>query len=393
MASIINGTNIVLYAKRSNAKYYFNASVNNATIASNTYYQLGEEENTGASANLSKAYDNTFFGFITNISYPSQTAIPAGTWTFVNYLDITYNLAYSPNFYYKVFKYNGTTLTQIGSNSSTFAFTSNAKTKYTSTMSMPAVALDVTDRIAIQIWTTNVDARDVTLYTQGINDSSVTTTLDYYTPFGASTNCSFETSVNQVEVTSQTSAYFREFKNDIITWSVNCDGFITLSNNYNYAYLLQLVLDKTPITIKFAIDNDNGAGSDTLGNTVLTGLVNLTSLSLSGPVEGASSYSVTLQGTGGYSIDGIAVQTQGISIGTQIVKMLDYTATGGETTITFTDAIGFTCFSVSRGGVEVQTILTTGTPTGDNVKFVTTSGILTFGTALTANEFVRALFK
>jgi len=392
MASIINGTNIVLYAKRSNAKYYFNASVNNATIASNTYYQLGEEENTGASANLSKAYDNTFFGFITNISYPSQTTIPAGTWSFINYLDITFNLAYSPNFYYKVFKYNGTTLTQIGSNSSTFAFTSNAKTKYTSTMSMPAVSLAVTDRIAIQIWTNNVDARDVTLYTQGENDSSVTTTIDYYTPFGASTNCSFETSVEQVEVTSQTSAWFREFKNDVTNWSVNCDGFITLSNNYNYAYLLQLVLDRTPITIKFAIDNDNGASSDTLGNTVLTGLANLTSLSLSGPLEGASTYSVSLQGTGPYTIDGISVQTQGISIGSQIVKMLDYTATGGETTISFINAIGFICFSVSRGGVEVQTILTSGTPTGDNVKFDTSSGVLTFGTALTANEFVRALF-
>lgn len=392
MASVINGTNIVLYTKRSNAKYYFNGGVNNGTISSNIYYQLGEEENTGGSANFSKNGDSTFFGFITNIGYPSQTTIPAGTWTFINYFDITFSLAYSPNFYYKIFKYNGTTLTLLAT-SSTFPFTATTKTKYTSTMSMPSVSLDQTDRIAVQIWTTNVDTRDVTLYTQGVNDSSVTTTLDYYTPFGASTNCSFETSVEQVEVTSQSSAWFREYKNDVITWSVTCDGFITLSNNYNYAYLLQLVLDKTPITIKFAIDNDNGAGSDTLGNTILTGLANLTSLSLSGPVEGASTYSVSLQGTGGYSIDGISVQTQGISIGSQIVKMLDYTATGGETSITFTDAIGFTCFSVSRGGVEVQTILTSGTPTGNNVRFNTTTGVLTFGTALVAGEFVRALFK
>lgn len=392
MASIINGTNIVLYAKRSNAKYYFNAGVNNGTIASNVYYQLGEEENTGPSANLSKNGDSTFFGFITNIKYPGVTNIPAGNWTFVNYLDITFSLAYSPGFYYKIFKYNGTTLTLLAT-SSTFLFTANEKTKYTSIVSMPNVVLQQTDRIAIQIWTSNVDTRDVTLYTQGVNDSSVLTNLDYYTPFGASTNCSFETNVEQVEVTSQTSAWFREYKNDVITWSVTCDGFITLSNNYNYAYLLQLVLDKTPITVKFAIDNDNGANSDTLGNTVLTGLANLTSLSLSAPVEGASTYSVSLQGTGGYSIDGISVQTQGISIGTQIVKMLDYTATGGETNITFTDAIGFTCFSVSRGGVEVQTILTTGTATGNNVKFNTVTGVLTFGTALVAGEFVRALFK
>jgi predicted secreted protein len=392
MASIINGTNIVLYAKRSNAKYYFNAGVNNGTIASNVYYQLGEEENTGPSANLSKNGDSTFFGFITNIKYPGVTNIPAGNWTFVNYLDITFSLAYSPGFYYKIFKYNGTTLTLLAT-SSTFPFTANEKTKYTSIVSMPNVVLQQTDRIAIQIWTSNVDTRDVTLYTQGVNDSSVLTNLDYYTPFGASTNCSFETNVEQVEVTSQTSAWFREYKNDVITWSVTCDGFITLSNNYNYGYLLQLVLDKTPITVKFAIDNDNGANSDTLGNTVLTGLANLTSLSLSAPVEGASTYSVSLQGTGGYSIDGISVQTQGISIGTQIVKMLDYTATGGETNITFTDAIGFTCFSVSRGGVEVQTILTTGTATGNNVKFNTVTGVLTFGTALVAGEFVRALFK
>jgi hypothetical protein len=41
----------------------------------------------------------------------------------------------------------------------------------------------------------------------------------------------------------------------------------------------------------------------------------------------------------------------------------------------------------------VQDILTSGTPTGDNVKFDTTTGIITFGTALVASEHVRALFK
>jgi predicted secreted protein len=212
-------------------------------------------------------------------------------------------------------------------------------------------------------------------------------------PFGAATNCSFDANVEQVEVTSQTSAWFKEYKNDVTTWSVNCDGFVTLSNNYNYAYLLQLVLNRTPITIKFSIDNDNGNGSGLLGYTILTGQANITSLSLNGPVENTSSYSVTLQGTGGYSIDGVSVETSGIAIGSQVVKMFDYTATGGETTVTFSGAIGFNCFSVSRGGVEVHDILTSGTPTGDDVKFNTVTGILTFGTALGAGEHVRALFK
>jgi predicted secreted protein len=211
-------------------------------------------------------------------------------------------------------------------------------------------------------------------------------------PFGAATSCSFETSVDQVEVTSQTSAWFREYKSDVITWSVNCDGFVSLSDNYNYAYLLQLVLDRTPITIKFSIDNDNGTGSGLLGYTILTGLANITNVSLTGPVENTSTYSVSLQGTGGYSIDGVAVTQQGINISSQIVKMYDYTATGGETTVNLPGAIGFSCFSVTRGGVEVQDINPV-TLDAEDVRFNSTTGILTFGSSLSAGEHIRALFK
>ena len=210
--------------------------------------------------------------------------------------------------------------------------------------------------------------------------------------FACSTNCTFNVSVDQKEVTSQTSAWFREYKNDVITWSVTCDGFVSLSDNYNYAYLLQLVLDKEPITVKFSIDNDNGTGSGLLGYTILTGQANITSLSLSGPVENSSTYSVTLQGTGGYSIDGVEVTQEGINISSQIVKMYDYTATGGETTVTLPGAIGFTCFSVTRGGVEVQDINPV-TVDANDVSFNTVTGILTFGSSLAAGEHIRALFK
>jgi hypothetical protein len=211
--------------------------------------------------------------------------------------------------------------------------------------------------------------------------------------FGAATSCSFTASVSQKEVTSQTSAYFKEFKNDVITWTVNCDGFVALTSNYNYAYLTQLVLNGTPITVKFSINNDNGNGTHTLGYTILTGQANITSLTLTGPVEGSSTYSVTLQGTGGYSIDGVVVTPTGLLIGSQVVKMYDYTATGGETYVTWAGAIGFTCFDVTRGGIEVHNIITSGTPGVNDVKFNTTTGTLTFGSALGVGEFVRALFK
>jgi predicted secreted protein len=213
-------------------------------------------------------------------------------------------------------------------------------------------------------------------------------------PFGAATNCSFEVSVDQVEVTSAASAWFKEYKNDVASWSINADGFVALSD-YSYLFLAQLQLDRESILVKFQIDNDNGDGSDDLGYTVFSGTANLTSLSLSAGVEAASSYSVSLQGSGAYTIAGTQVDPTGVVVLGSNVVMFDYTAAGSETSITWTGAIGLSCVTVTRGGIEVRSIGTSGTPTGENVTFNSSTGTLTFATAraLESDEFVRAIFK
>jgi malic enzyme len=55
--------------------------------------------------------------------------------------------------------------------------------------------------------------------------------------------------------------------------------------------------------------------------------------------------------------------------------------------------IGKACLYVSRGGIDVQDIIGTGTPIDEQVKWVSTTGILTFSRALESGEFVRALFQ
>jgi predicted secreted protein len=213
-------------------------------------------------------------------------------------------------------------------------------------------------------------------------------------PFGAATNCSFEVSVDQIEVTSQSSAWFKEYKNDVASWSINADGFVALED-YSYLFLANLQLSRLPILVKFQINNDNGDGSGTLGYTVFTGTANITSLSLSAGVEAASTYSVSLQGSGAYTITGTQVAPTGVVVIGNNVVMFDYTATGGETTVTFTGAIGKTCVTVTRGGIEVRSIATSGVPTGENVTFNASTGVLTFASAraLAADEFIRAIFK
>jgi hypothetical protein len=158
-------------------------------------------------------------------------------------------------------------------------------------------------------------------------------------------------------------------------------------------YLLQKLQSKEQITAKFQINNDNGDGSGALGYSVITGLCNIVSLSMTGPVEGSSTYSVKLQGTGAYSVSGTETTPGGVVVTGSSVSMQQYTASGGETSITWASVIGYTCLSVTRGGVEVRTISTTGSPTGENVVFNSSTGVVTFARALESDEFVRALFK
>jgi hypothetical protein len=159
-------------------------------------------------------------------------------------------------------------------------------------------------------------------------------------------------------------------------------------DNYGYLYLLQTQQNRTQIAIKFAIDNGVN------GLVIIAGNCNLTSLQINAPYKDIGTYSVSLQGSGPYSTTGTSINQNGvIVIANGQVYMKFATAVGGETTITFADMIGKSCLGFTRGGVEVREILTTGTPTNDQIKFNSASGVVTFGRALEVDEFIRGIFQ
>lgn len=204
-------------------------------------------------------------------------------------------------------------------------------------------------------------------------------------PFACSTNCTFNVQVGQKEVTSQTSAWYREYKIDVASWTINCDGVVTL-NGYNYLNFLDIQKNRTPINIKFVIDN----GTD--GLVIIGGTTNLVNFQINGPWKDIATYSVSLQGTGEYSTSGTNINPSGTIIANGSVYNKQYVAAGGETTITWSDMIGKTCLYVSRGGVDVREIVAT-TPTGEQVRWNSLTGVLTFARALESDEFVRGLFQ
>ena len=392
MASVINGTNIVLYEYDSNAIYYFNGDFGGGIFDGIVCKEMSRTQEGAISSNFTKTGAGTIAAFITDAGDPGVTTIPGGTWTFSAYYSILTAFA-GAKIKYELYKYDGSIATLLFTSSET-ALTALTKTLYSTAMTVTQTSISATDRLLIKVIYTGTTTNQITIYTQADNVAQVTTTIPLGTPMGASTNCSFEATTEQVEVTSQTSAWFREFKSDVTSWTVNCDGFIALSG-YSYLALMQKQLNRSPIDVRFSIDNDNADGSGTYGYSIVNGTANITSISLSGPVEGASTYSLSLQGTGAYSITGTQVIDGGSTISTSSVNSFSYTAAGGETSITFIGAVGATCISVTRGGVEVRTINTSGTPTGEDVTFNSATGVLTFATAraLESDEFVRVITK
>jgi len=391
MASVINGTNIVLYKYDSNKQYYFNGSVNQGiTVNGFACKELSTEDIIGTSTNFNKTGAGVIASFITDASDPSITEIAAGTWSISAYYSIATAFA-GAKVQYKLYKYASGTATLLATSDET-TLTSLSKIVYNTNMTVTNTVLAITDRIIIEVNYLGTTTNQITLYTQSTNPGITTTNISVGVPFGASTNCTFSTSVDQVEVTTTNSESYKEFLGSQISWNISADGFIALSD-YSYLFLLNKLQTKEQIIVKFQIDNDNGTGSGTLGYSVFTGLANIVNLDMSGPVEGASTYSVTLQGTGPYSVTGTQVTPTGVVIESSNVTMQQYTAFGGETTITFSTQIGSTCLSVTRGGMEVRSISISGIPTGENVVFNSSTGVLTFARALEADEFVRAIFK
>ena len=129
---------------------------------------------------------------------------------------------------------------------------------------------------------------------QGKNIILYKTTGGVDTVFACSTNCTFNVSVAQVDVTSQSSAWFNEYKVGVASWNVSCDGIVTLAG-YSYADMLATQLARTTINIKFSIDNGTSV-------VVLSGPAIITSISINAPYKEISTYTVSLQGVGAYAI-------------------------------------------------------------------------------------------
>jgi len=115
--------------------------------------------------------------FITDAGVPNLLEIPAGNWNFETYFSASSGGG-SPSFYVELYKWNGTTLSLIASNSANPEFiTGGTNTDlYVSALAIPQTTLLATDRLAVRIYVTH-SGRTITLHTEDSNLCQVITTF------------------------------------------------------------------------------------------------------------------------------------------------------------------------------------------------------------------------
>lgn len=183
-------------------------------------------------------------------------------------------------------------------------------------------------------------------------------------------SCTFSVDVGEMEVTNANSAWFRETRPDVASWSIQADGLVVL-DNYSYLFMLNSQLNREVNAFKFVIDNGT-----TGGLVIVSGLVWLKSISIVGNNKDVATYQVNYQGTGAYSLAGTTITPTGVVISGTTVQVLQYTASGGETSVVIPGGSGKTMLYGSRGGTSFETIVYTGLP-GTGALWTIASGTLT----------------
>jgi len=156
--------------------YYLNGGTA-ASVA--TYYQMSKTAVIGVGVDFSLAGNGLISQWLTDVSDPNVTEIPAGNWNFEMYFSAS-SSGGVPKFYIEILKFDGATFTTIANNSLVpEPITSGTATDlYLTSVAVPLTAMLTTDRIALRVYIVDsVMGRTITHHTQNSHLCQVITTF------------------------------------------------------------------------------------------------------------------------------------------------------------------------------------------------------------------------
>ena len=161
----------------SSVSYYLNGSVAQGTLGGVAFKEINKTPIIGAGTDFTISADGYIQSFITDAGDPNQLLIPGGNWNFETYFSASSNGG-SPSFYVELYKYDGTSLTLIASNSATPEYITGGTNidLYITALAVPQTVLTLTDRLAIRFYVTH-SGRTITLHTENSHLGQIITTF------------------------------------------------------------------------------------------------------------------------------------------------------------------------------------------------------------------------
>ena len=157
--------------------FYLNGSVSQGTIGGVAFREMDRTPILGAGTDFTINANGYIQSFITDANVPNLLEIPAGNWNFETYFSASSGGG-SPRFYIELYKWNGTTLSLIASNSATPEGITNgtAIDLYVSALAVPQTTLLATDRLAVRFYVIH-SGRTITMHTEDNHLCQVITTF------------------------------------------------------------------------------------------------------------------------------------------------------------------------------------------------------------------------
>jgi hypothetical protein len=157
--------------------FYLNGSISQGTFGGISFREMDRTPILGPGTDFTINTNGYIQSFITDAGVPNLLQIPAGNWNFETYFSSSSNGG-TPSFYVELYKWNGTTLTLIASNSANPEGITNGTVTdlYVSALAVPQTTLLATDRLAVRIYVNN-SGRTIKLHTEDNHLCQVITTF------------------------------------------------------------------------------------------------------------------------------------------------------------------------------------------------------------------------
>lgn len=200
-------------------------------------------------------------------------------------------------------------------------------------------------------------------------------------PFACLRACDLSIEVDEKITTSQSSAYWESSKPNVGRWNISGEGMVILNDQWNHLMILQSIKDKEVFLVKFVIDNGTA-----LGLTIFEGQAWFNSCAITSPYDEMATYTVSMKGSGEYTLTGTTVTSGGVIItGGTALQVKQATATEGQTTFTLSGTIGLDLVYASRGAAVIAPIGEAG-DYNSGITWDTVTGVATIYTAATNTE-------